>query len=631
MLKQFLDRASNFIEEGKFSGIFIALTAFLLVILLSFTDAYERFDLNLYDLSFAVKPNIEQWDRLTFIDIDDNSTEILGQYPWPRYLYGKGLKVLKGMGVTLSALDIMFLDESPLQVLPKEYGRIKKLSAANKKIDAGDVNELIINNDEIFAEGVKDMGRVILSYNLSPEPMVEDEKIRQKSPGFASAKKRFLERASIKIPEENYGQYESLVDPKTESIALPIEKLMKTSHAFGFVNRDIDIDGAVRKVRLVQFFEGRIFFNLALVMLMDMCNVSKNNVEVVPGRHILFKKAFNPKTHDFEDMKIPISEKGMIYVNWIGPGPREESFRILPFFALVEYDNYAEVVHDFFDTQGGMDGITKRSAIAEKMQAAAQAYASAKDGPSRLKAWESMKNLRKEENNLKNGYLKVLKEEAGRIRKELASKKDKALEKELYAFEQDIKAIELVMKVESLQNDITITGLTATGTVDIGQTPLWKEYALVGAYHNTINTIIQKNYINRAPFWLNVLIMLVIALVMGFTVQRLNARSSVVTIGVTFLVINATAVAIFAATNIWVDQLGYSLSMLLPSIAIASVKFMREESQKHFIKSAFSHYLAPGVIDQIIDNPESLELGGKKERLLFSFQMWQVSLPFRRS
>ena len=619
MFKQLIERASAFIEEGKFSGLFVALIAFFLVILFSFTDAYQRFDLNLYDLSFAVKPNIEQWDRLTFIDIDDNSTEILGEYPWPRYLYGKGLKVLKEMGVTLSALDIMFLDESPLQVPPKEYAKIKALSAAKKKVSAEEMDRVIINNDELFAEGVKDMGQVILSYNLSPEPVLEDEKIRRKSRSFQKARKRFIERSSVKVPEKDHEKYAPLVDPKTKSIAFPIEKLMRTANDFGFVNRDIDIDGAVRKVRLVQFFNGRLYFNLALVMLMDMCNVAKSNVDVVPGKHILLKKAFNPKTHDFEDIRIPISESGMMFVNWVGPGPREKSFRIIPFFALVEYSNYASVVHDFFDRQGGMDGIMKRSQIAVKMQEAAQAYGRAKDGAGRREAWSRLKKLKKEENDLKKSYVKVLQDEANRIREELKKKKDPKLKKELYAFEQDIKAIELVMKVESLQNDITITGLTATGTVDIGQTPLWKEYALVGAYHNTVNTIIQKNFISRAPSWFNFLVMLVIALIMGFAVQHLSARSSVITIGVSFVVINAAVVLVFFFTSIWVDQLGYSLAMLLPSIAIASVKFMREESQKQFIKNAFSHYLAPGVIDEIIDNPESLELGGEEREITIFF------------
>ena len=50
-----------------------------------------------------------------------------------------------------------------------------------------------------------------------------------------------------------------------------------------------------------------------------------------------------------------------------------------------------------------------------------------------------------------------------------------------------------------------------------------------------------------------------------------------------------------------------------------AIKLMREESQKRFIKNAFSHYLAPGVIDQIMENPESLELGGSEREITIFF------------
>ena len=59
--------------------------------------------------------------------------------------------------------------------------------------------------------------------------------------------------------------------------------------------------------------------------------------------------------------------------------------------------------------------------------------------------------------------------------------------------------------------------------------------------------------------------------------------------------------------------------MFLPSLAIVAIKFMKEESQKRFIKSAFSYYLSPSVIDEIIKDPESLELGGEDREITIFF------------
>ena len=42
---------------------------------------------------------------------------------------------------------------------------------------------------------------------------------------------------------------------------------------------------------------------------------------------------------------------------------------------------------------------------------------------------------------------------------------------------------------------------------------------------------------------------------------------------------------------------------------------MMERKQKGFIKGAFSQYLSPTVIDQIVENPEMLQLGGEKREM----------------
>jgi adenylate cyclase len=113
--------------------------------------------------------------------------------------------------------------------------------------------------------------------------------------------------------------------------------------------------------------------------------------------------------------------------------------------------------------------------------------------------------------------------------------------------------------------------------------------------------------------------MLAIALIIGLTIQRLTAVRSVVATVVSFVVVNAGVFATFAFGRIWLDQVGISLALILPALAIIATKFVSEESQKRFIKSAFSHYLSPHVIDEIIKNPESLNLGGEMREISIFF------------
>jgi hypothetical protein len=170
MIKRILERGGKFIEGNRLSGIIVAIIAFVLVFLLSLSEGYDRFDLNLYDLSFTIKPRISEWDRLVFIDIDDNTTNTLGQYPLPRRLYGQALRALKEAGVSQYTMDIMFFDSSPLQVPGDEYEKLMEKMEKKNVIDSDEIRQSIMNNDQIFADGVSSMGRVILAYNLSTEP-----------------------------------------------------------------------------------------------------------------------------------------------------------------------------------------------------------------------------------------------------------------------------------------------------------------------------------------------------------------------------------------------------------------------------------------------------------------------------
>ena len=600
MIKTFLEKIGKFIEGSKISGIIIGLISFVLIASASFTNAYKRFDLNLYDINFAVKPKIARWDRLSFVDIDDNSTNELGQFPWPRYMYGKAMSSLKEVRATLSALDIMFPDPAAFQVSKDAYETLRE----RKKLTGNDVKEIVINNDQLFANGIKDMGKTILSYSMIPEPLTKTEMKVRETKEFKEAQNYFFERATKKIDEKDYYKYEGILDSKTVKIAYPIPELMRAAYAFGFVNRDTDIDGAVRKVRLVQFFEGRLYFNLALVMLVNACGITLNDVDVIVDDHIVMKNALHPLTHERGDINIPIDKNGMMYVYWTG-AKREEAFKTVPFYGLVEYSDMVDHVDDWLARLAGPAELMLAEQERQEMDAARDAYGEAETAQERHELRAKIVNLmqldRERKENLKEAFLQFTE-----------NLKDAQ-------YDNIVQAMDVVFAVESLRDNITLTGLTATGTVDIGQTPLEQEFAMVGVYHNTINTIVQGKHIYIAARWFDYIIMLFIALIMGFMVQRLSAKKSILAIIVSFLFFNIIVIVTFILGNIWLDQLGSWLACLIPSATIAATKLMKEESQKHFIKSAFGHYLSPSIIDRIIDSPDSLELGGEEKEITIFF------------
>jgi adenylate cyclase len=675
MVKRYLEMISRFIEENKYSGIAVAGVFYLLVVIFCFTQAYERFELNLYDLRFKMRPSIAEWNRLYFLDIDENSITTVGQYPWPRDLYAAGAHALKMVGADQMSFDMMFLDESPKTLNDENLAALTKKAGPGGRISLADLNAAGFNNDKIFADGIASLGKVILSYTFNDEQANVDVQLRQKKESFKKARVRFLERSSKKLSADELKKYAPLVDHNVRSISYPIPAMMNTARAFGFVNRDTDVDGTVRKVRLVRVYDGRLFYNLALVMLMDAYGVPMQNVEVFPGHRIVLKNAVNPETKTVQDVTIPIDDQGMMYVTWAGSGKggrREDTFHQVSFYALLEYRSPAaydetltvgEYVHRLFDQEdkikaeelanlneqlagfneevkdadpamkktlaASIDELKKKLAglgknaflgdLALQADTARAEYAKTTGAEQKRKKWNEIIALKKSMNRTKLEYLGNYDAEIARVKKELKANKAADLKEQLKKLEYDQQAMDLVTRVDDLADRMVLVGLTATGTQDIGSIPLYNEYARVGTYHNTINTIVQREFITRVNWPVNLVLMLIIALSIGYVIQRLDAKRSLITMLVSLIVLNVLVMGIFALLNIWMQQLGILLAMFLPSLAIVAIKFMQEENQKRFIKSAFSYYLSPTVIDEIIKDPDSLELGGEDREITIFF------------
>ncbi|MBP7602571.1 MAG: CHASE2 domain-containing protein [Spirochaetes bacterium] len=617
MIKQFLDSLKEKLEKSRLTAVAISLGAFVFLFALSFTRPYELFELKLYDLNFHAKPSISQWDRLTFLNIDDSAIYSVGQYPWPRHIYAAGLDVLGRVGARQAVFDIQFIEESPLLVDRKAMPGLEEKIKKGRPVKGDDITRALIDSDRIFADSAKAFGKAVLAYSFSKEKLVLynlDEKAQAER---KAAIQYFTNKASIPVPEKNAAAYSGLIDPDRVQIQYPVPQLVRAARTFGFVDSDFDIDGIARKIRLIRVFEGRIYFHMALAMIADLCGVPFKDIEVVPGQRIVLRNAENPITHTRGDIVIPIDGHGMIYINWADDF--EKAFDHLSYYALMEYDDVRDEVHGYFDEEEIKSGNTDRSLLYGKLSQLYAKFESSKEEAVRRDTWKEIADARKKIYEIEKGYAGPLQEEIKRLKAELKKEKNADIEAEIQNLETFVTAINITLAVERLRDHSVIMGLTATATSDIGVTPLSSEYMMVGTYHNIVNTVLQRSFIKKADPIVSYALMLVIALVIGLTIQRLSAVRSVVATVASFVVVNAGIFAAFAFGRVWVDQVGISMALLLPALAIIATKFVSEESQKRFIKSAFSHYLSPHVIDEIIKNPESLNLGGEMREISIFF------------
>jgi adenylate cyclase len=149
----------------------------------------------------------------------------------------------------------------------------------------------------------------------------------------------------------------------------------------------------------------------------------------------------------------------------------------------------------------------------------------------------------------------------------------------------------------TFKDKIVMVGVTAIGIYDVRVTPFGAVFPGLEIHANIVESILSEDFLYR-PNWaaiFDVLAILVLGVFLGIALPRVTVVPGLVA---------------------W---LGVFSSYIIFCQYLFSVHGMVETRQKRFIKDAFSIYLAPTVVKQLIESPEHLELGGEEREITAFF------------
>ena len=173
---------------------------------------------------------------------------------------------------------------------------------------------------------------------------------------------------------------------------------------------------------------------------------------------------------------------------------------------------------------------------------------------------------------------------------------------------------------EALRDKIVLVGATAIGIFDLRVTPFGTVFPGLEIHANIIDSILNKDFLHK-PGWaaiFDVLAILASGLCLGIVLPRAGVVSGALAALFVFIGYIALCQYLFSAKG-WILNLVYPLSVTaLIYVAITAYRYLTEAKQKRFIKDAFSTYMAPSVVNQLIQSPEKLVLGGEK-RVITAF------------
>jgi len=173
---------------------------------------------------------------------------------------------------------------------------------------------------------------------------------------------------------------------------------------------------------------------------------------------------------------------------------------------------------------------------------------------------------------------------------------------------------------DTFQDRIVIVGVTALGVYDIRVTPFDPIFPGLEIHANIVDTILTGDFLEKPEFTraFDIMAMLLGAAILGFILPRTGPVLGGVSSGGLFFGYILFCQYIFSDPG-WILNLVYPLAViLLVYVSITAYRFFTESKQKRFIKGAFSTYLAPAVVKQLVDSPDKLVLGGE-ERIITAF------------
>ena len=158
------------------------------------------------------------------------------------------------------------------------------------------------------------------------------------------------------------------------------------------------------------------------------------------------------------------------------------------------------------------------------------------------------------------------------------------------------------------------------GAYDIKQSPMGEMYGIeLNAY--ALGTILQRDFINGFPKWLELLYLLILTSFIGFLVSK-GTRTTILAGFLSFIIPLGLGLVLFLF-NFQIITFIPLLSSILVLLAVQIYIMLTEQKEKRFIKSTFSSYLNPKLVDILIQNPEMIKLGGEDKEVTVFFSSAQ--------
>ena len=177
----------------------------------------------------------------------------------------------------------------------------------------------------------------------------------------------------------------------------------------------------------------------------------------------------------------------------------------------------------------------------------------------------------------------------------------------------------VIKNLEEFKGAYVFFGFSAPGLYDLRPTPVSGVYPGVEISATMLDNLLANDFIRPVPLALVVVITLIIVLLAGMATSWVSGIFKSVLVYAFFILAPVVLCLLAYRLGFWLPLVVQEAGVAVTLFSAGLIYYTTEGRQKTYIKSAFKQYLSPAVIEQLIQNPERLKLGGERRMLSIFF------------
>jgi adenylate cyclase len=168
------------------------------------------------------------------------------------------------------------------------------------------------------------------------------------------------------------------------------------------------------------------------------------------------------------------------------------------------------------------------------------------------------------------------------------------------------------------RDKIVLVGVYAEGLQDIHQVPYGNMFG-IEMIANAVTQLLNGHFITFSKDYLDILLIIFFGLLISYIVGRKSILYSYIAIAALSVIYFFTVIFVFDRYRFVLNLSAPLITGVLTLFSMIVYRILTEEKEKRAIQGMFSNYVSKRVVDELIKNPEKLELGGVDREITVLF------------